>query len=187
MRESHREGIPNRSDPESCAAHRQVRREALTGAHAGWVLSFENIDRKRRRCQDKRKAIRTASKTRDGGRLPGVQDPRHVWKLNAREPGDPDGARRLEKAEGREGNSKGHSLHVRRREVGLLRSTGEGPNKGESLRRSWREGSGSRRTPWKNTRTGHRTGKPCQGDCQACGKPLKRGFAPNIRDKSRVR
>ena len=61
------------------------------------------------------------------------------------------------------------------------------PNKGESLRRNWREGSGSRRTPWKNTRTGHRTGKPCQGDCQACGKPLKRGFAPNIRDKSRVR
>jgi hypothetical protein len=31
-----------RSDPESCVRHREVRREALTGAHAGWVSSFEN-------------------------------------------------------------------------------------------------------------------------------------------------
>ena len=61
------------------------------------------------------------------------------------------------------------------------------PNKGESLRRNWREGGGSRRTQGKNTRTGHRTGKPRQGDFKACEKPLKRGFAPNIRDKSRVR
>ena len=105
MKESYREGIANRSDPESCAAYRKVRREALTGAQAGWALSFESIDRERRRCQDKRKAKRTSSQTRDGGRLPGVGDPRHAGKLIAREPGDPGGARRPEKR-GPEGELK---------------------------------------------------------------------------------
>src|SRR5580700_5600568 len=133
MKESHREGIANHSDPESCAKHREVRREALTGVQAGWVLSFESNDRERRRRQVWRKAKRTASKTRDGGRLPGVGDPRHAWKLSAREPGGPGGARSHEKAAGRKGNSKGHSLHARRREVGPLRSTGEGSEQGESL------------------------------------------------------
>jgi len=126
MKESYREGIANHSDPESCVSHCEMRPEALTGAQAGWVLSFESNDRERRRCQVKRKAKRTASKTRDAGRLPGVGDPKHARKLNAREPGDPGGARSQEKAAGRKGNSKGHSLRVRRREVGPLRTTGEG-------------------------------------------------------------
>src|SRR5580658_2896311 len=118
MKESCREGIANHSDPESCGPHREVRREALTGAQAGWVLSFESNDRERRRCQVKRKAKRTASPARDAGRLPGVGDPTHAGKLVAREPGDPGGAR-----------------HRRR-----LRT------KGENQRRSRREGGGSRRT-----------------------------------------
>src|SRR5580658_21696 len=146
MKESCREGIANHSDPESCGPHREVRREALTGAQAGWVLSFESNDRERRRCQVKRKAKRTAWPTRDGGRLPGVGDPKHAGKLIAREPGDPGGACSHEKAACRKGNSKGHCLRERRREVGPLRSTGEGSEQRENQRRSRREGGGSRRT-----------------------------------------
>ena len=56
MKESYRKGVANRPDPESCAAYRKVRREALTGAHAGWVLSPEKRESERRRCQAKRKA-----------------------------------------------------------------------------------------------------------------------------------
>jgi len=92
MKESYRKGVANRPEPELCVGHRKVQQEALTGAQAGWVLSFENPVPERRLC--------------------GVEDPRHVWKLDAREPGDPGGACGLEKAAGRKRNSKGHSVHV---------------------------------------------------------------------------
>jgi len=41
MRESYIEGVATHDDPESCAGHRKVSGEVLTGAHAGWVLSRE--------------------------------------------------------------------------------------------------------------------------------------------------
>jgi hypothetical protein len=41
MKEPHRKGAANRPDPESCAGSRKEAGEALTGAHAGWVLSSE--------------------------------------------------------------------------------------------------------------------------------------------------
>jgi RNA-directed DNA polymerase len=107
MKESYRKGVANHPDPESCGVHREVQSEALTGAHVGWVLSFEIIVRECRRCQDKRKAKRTASKSRDAGRLPGVGDLRHAWKLGAREPGDPGGALRLERRGAGRGTHKG--------------------------------------------------------------------------------
>src|SRR5271154_6322530 len=146
MRESHREGIANHSDPESCARHREVRREALTGAQAGWVLSFESNDRERRRCQVKRKAIRTASQARDAGRLPGVGDPKHAGKLIAREPGDPGGARSHEKARAGRGTHKGTPFANAAGKSDHCVVPEKVPNKGESLRRNWREGGGSRRT-----------------------------------------
>jgi len=43
MKESHRKGVANRPDPESCVASRKAGSEALTGAHVGWVLSCEII------------------------------------------------------------------------------------------------------------------------------------------------
>ena len=43
MKESHSEGVANHAGPESCATHREVCREALTGESAGWVLSRENL------------------------------------------------------------------------------------------------------------------------------------------------
>ena len=41
MKESHRKGVANYPDPESCVASRKAAIEALTGALAGWVTSCE--------------------------------------------------------------------------------------------------------------------------------------------------
>ena len=41
MKESHRKGLANHPDPESCAGRREATGEALTGAQAGRVLSCE--------------------------------------------------------------------------------------------------------------------------------------------------
>jgi hypothetical protein len=41
MKEPHIEGVATHDDPESCVGDREVDGEALTGAHAGWVLSRE--------------------------------------------------------------------------------------------------------------------------------------------------
>src|SRR5216684_1355746 len=43
MKESHRKGVANHPGPESCVGSRKAAGEALTGAHAGWVLSCEII------------------------------------------------------------------------------------------------------------------------------------------------
>jgi hypothetical protein len=43
MQESHRKGVAIHPDPESCVASRKATTEALTGAHAGRVLSCEII------------------------------------------------------------------------------------------------------------------------------------------------
>ena len=43
MKESHRKGIATHPDPESCMVGREAAIEALTGAHAGGVLSCEII------------------------------------------------------------------------------------------------------------------------------------------------
>ena len=44
MEESHREGVAIHPDPESCVVAREGAIEALTGAHAGRVLSCEIIE-----------------------------------------------------------------------------------------------------------------------------------------------
>ena len=41
MKEPHRKGVANRSNPESCAGGGNIAGEALTGAHAGQPLSSE--------------------------------------------------------------------------------------------------------------------------------------------------
>src|ERR1700683_4622788 len=94
MKESYRKGVANRPDPESCVASCEAAIEALTGAHAGWVLSCEI------------KATRVPpSLVMAEGHIGGCAlasirrtlrslKPRHAWKLHAREPGDPSDARR---------------------------------------------------------------------------------------------
>ena len=41
MKEPYREGLATHPDPELCAGDREASGEALTGAHAGQVLSSE--------------------------------------------------------------------------------------------------------------------------------------------------
>jgi hypothetical protein len=71
MKESHREGVASHPDPESCAASRKAGREALP----------------------RRKAIPMEAPTRASKGLRAVREPKHAWKLHAREPGDPSNAR----------------------------------------------------------------------------------------------
>ena len=90
MKESHRKGLANYPDPESCMARRKATIEALTGAQAGRVLSCEIPFSSR---------VPTASVAPEGPIMrcaiaSGVWTlrslrPRHVWTLHAREPGDP--------------------------------------------------------------------------------------------------
>jgi len=140
MKESYRKGVANRPDPESCAAYRKVRREALTGAHAGWVLSPE-------------RAIRSADAVRLSGRQHGRSRKRET----------PDSSAGPE-TPGMYGNSMHGNREipvlpaaVRKPRAGggtckgtpLVNGAGKSdsrvvpekvPNKGGSLRRDWRKG-----------------------------------------------
>ena len=131
MKESYRKGVANHPDLESCAVLRKGCREALTEAHADWVLSFEKDVLERRRSQVMRKAIRML--TRDPGPAPRSRRPQARRETHVREPGDPGNARGPEKAAGRKGNPQGHSLRARCRGVGSLRSTVEAPEQGQIL------------------------------------------------------
>jgi len=56
MKEPHRKGVANRSNPESCAGGGNTAGEALTGAHAGQPLSSEIKSSVCRPCPDRGKA-----------------------------------------------------------------------------------------------------------------------------------
>ena len=43
MKESYGEGVASHTGPESCIVAREGEGEALTGVHAGWVLSRETL------------------------------------------------------------------------------------------------------------------------------------------------
>ena len=71
MKEPYNEGIANHVGPESCAGGGNGMGEALTGVHAGWVLSRERPNRSgRRRCCLGRKTISVTSLRRDVNRAP---------------------------------------------------------------------------------------------------------------------
>ena len=81
MEESYGEGVATHADPESCAGVRKGTGEALTGAHAGRVLSRErpnNLECRRRR--DRRKATPGESISQDSTGLHAVRDLEHAWK-----------------------------------------------------------------------------------------------------------
>ena len=56
MKEPHRKGVANRSNPESCAGGGNIAGEALTGAHAGQPSSSEITTSACRPCPDRGKA-----------------------------------------------------------------------------------------------------------------------------------
>ena len=81
--------VANHVVPESCAAHREVRREALTGVHTGQPLSLAKI------VIPGADAVANAEGNTDGRVTASTHTARrgrrtwHVWKLVAWEPGDP--------------------------------------------------------------------------------------------------
>ena len=77
MEEPYDEGIASHIGPESCAGGGNVMGEALTGVHAGRVLSRERIHGSgRRRCWLGRKTISVTSLRRDVSRAPRGRRPR---------------------------------------------------------------------------------------------------------------
>jgi len=77
MKEPYDEGIANHIGPESCAGGGNVMGEALTGVHAGRVLSRERFNRSgRRRCWQGRKTKSVTSLRRDVSRAPRGRRPR---------------------------------------------------------------------------------------------------------------
>ncbi len=90
MRESYGEGLASHTGPESCAGVREGLGEALTGVHAGRVLSREMLlDSRVPTLWTQRKAIPCASLAREAHGPCAVEDPVHVWKHLGRESGDP--------------------------------------------------------------------------------------------------
>src|SRR6266581_4345361 len=121
-RKSHVEGLATHDDPESCGHARDVGKdvpEALTGAHAGRVLSREiEFKSQAPRLFPELKAIPDVARRR-GTSGPGAvarRDPEHAWKHHAREPGGPATARG-DGAAGRGGKSEDPSH--RRTEQGV--------------------------------------------------------------------
>ena len=96
MKESYGEGVASHTGPKSCVGVRKDEGEALTGVHAGPVLSREIV------APPQGGLLRGADVFEDNGR-PHRQrcygkaltdparslDPVHAWKHPAREPGDP--------------------------------------------------------------------------------------------------
>ena len=96
MKESYGEGLASHAGPKSCVGVRKDEGEALTGVHAGPVLSRVIV------APPQGGLLRGADAFEDSGRphrkrRPGKAltdparslDPVHVWKHFAREPGDP--------------------------------------------------------------------------------------------------
>lgn len=104
MKESYGKGITSRADPESCAGVRKGASEALTGAHAGRVLSRESLlpGADAVELSGRRNPARRHREARRGPCA--VVDPVHAWKHLVREPGGPASAR--SRMPGRKGKSK---------------------------------------------------------------------------------
>ena len=88
MQVPHNKEIANHVVPESCVAHREVRREALTGVRIGQPLSHDRVDIpgadavQAAEGKTSGRAIASAQMTRRGRRT------WHVRTLLVREPGD---------------------------------------------------------------------------------------------------
>lgn len=78
MEEPYREGVANHPGPESCAGDGNAAGEALTGEHAGRLLSSVITSLGCRPCWLKGKATRTTTLTRVAARSRGVEEPAHA-------------------------------------------------------------------------------------------------------------
>src|SRR3990172_3227621 len=92
MKESHIEGLANHNGPESSTLIRKDAREAVTGESTGRVLSREKgISRvpTLSTYAEGNTDMREKERRRVHIWPCAVEDPLHVWKLHAREPGEP--------------------------------------------------------------------------------------------------
>ena len=101
MKELYIEGVASHDDPESCVGVRKDGSEALAGARAGRAIEPRNpLSSGCRRCQRKRKAMSSVALSRVAGGSRAVEEPEHVRKLHAREPGGPIVARLVDQPGG---------------------------------------------------------------------------------------
>jgi hypothetical protein len=90
-RDSHIEGLATHDDPESCGPACKDESEALTGAHAGRVLSreIEILPGAEAVCVAEGNTLPADRREERRGLARSTTEPEHVWKRHAREPGDP--------------------------------------------------------------------------------------------------
>jgi hypothetical protein len=107
MEELYAEGLANHGGPESYVGVREDSGGALTGVHTGWAIEPRNVSSPgcRRRAPE-RKAISAAALPRAAAGPRVVEEPVHVWSLQAREPGDPVVTRLADHRAGRSGKAK---------------------------------------------------------------------------------
>ena len=92
MKESYSEVRAGHADPESYAEDGNILGVATAGAHAGRDIELRKpFNSVCRRCTDCGRQHRSCVKGQAQIERGGVEDLVHVWKLQAREPGDPQG------------------------------------------------------------------------------------------------
>ena len=94
MKESYREGVANHPGPESCEGSRKTALEALDRGICRQGMELRNGWCGEPTASDGPEGKNVVRASASAVRPRGVEDPRHVEKLHAREPGDPVAARR---------------------------------------------------------------------------------------------
>ena len=100
-------GPPERAVPTATVDVREGVGEALTGVHTGWAMEPRNDSSpgcRRRSPERKATSVAAFSRAAAGPRV--VEEPVHVWSLQAREPGDPVVTRLADHRVGRSGKAK---------------------------------------------------------------------------------
>ena len=101
-----------------------------TGVSAGWVLSSEIVWCREPTASDSKEGHNAAHANASAARPCGVEDPRHVEKLHAREPGDPVAAREQWAGRGEKAMSHKSPMHGSGESYGGVVPTKQ-PNKSE--------------------------------------------------------
>jgi hypothetical protein len=91
MKESYSEDLASHTVPELYAGDGNIVGVATTGVHAGQILSSDITCFVCRRSAAIGRQYQKCRFWQDASGHGGVRDPEHVWKLQAREPGDPVG------------------------------------------------------------------------------------------------
>ena len=183
MKESYRKGVANHPDPESCVASRKAAIEALTGAHAGRVLSCEiiasGVPTSFHVAEGNTAARRYREPPQDSAQseTPGMHG--NSTRENRETPSTPvsdNAAGRLEKAHEPE------VQHARRWGVGRSRSTDEvsEQRRATARRRAWREGDRPRRTSSSRPRPGRRAGPASRADLLGVREVSTQGQADTV-------